>query len=105
MPKIVNKQKKSEDISRAALKVFRELGYHRSRMADIARAADVGKGTLYEYFKNKDDVLRFAFDSYFEFFKAGAMKAVASADDPADKLLALITFAVENTAEWESHAR
>ena len=103
MPKIVDKQQKSEAISRAALKVFRDIGYHQSRMADIAHAAGVGKGTLYEYFKNKSDILRFAFDRYFESFKAGAMTSMASADGPAGRLFALIEFALEHAAEWEDH--
>jgi TetR/AcrR family fatty acid metabolism transcriptional regulator len=50
MPKIVDKKKKAEAISDAALKVFRERGYNKARMADIARMAGMGKGTLYEYF-------------------------------------------------------
>ncbi len=39
MPKIVDKQMKSQEIGRAALVVFRKYGYHRTTMADIAKAA------------------------------------------------------------------
>jgi AcrR family transcriptional regulator len=35
MPRVVDKKKKAEAIGRAALQTFRELGYHRTRMADI----------------------------------------------------------------------
>jgi AcrR family transcriptional regulator len=103
VPKIVDKQQKSEAISRAAMTVFRDLGFHNSRMADIAKAAGVGKGTLYEYFKDKSDVLRFAFDRYFESFKAGAARAMDSSDKPDTKLFDLIRFAFEHIAEWEDH--
>lgn len=103
MPRVVDKQQKAEAISRAALGVFRERGYHGSRMADIALAAGVGKGTLYEYFKNKPDILRFAFDQYFESFKAGALQAMSREDGPADRLFALIAFALEHAGEWEDH--
>lgn len=103
MPKIVDKQKKSEAIGSAAMRVFRELGFHNSRMTDIANAAGVGKGTLYEYFINKSDVLRFAFDRYFESFKAGALRAMDSSEEPDGKLLALIRFALEHVTEWEDH--
>ena len=48
MPRIVDKQRKAEAIRQAALEVFRKTGYHRTRMADIAEAAGIGKGTLYE---------------------------------------------------------
>jgi AcrR family transcriptional regulator len=103
MPRVIDKQQKSEAIGRAAMRVFRELGFHNSRMADIAKAAGVGKGTLYEYFKNKADVLRFAFDRYFESFKDGALRAMESSEGPDGKLLALIRFALEHVAEWEDH--
>jgi len=103
MPKVVDKEQKSEEIARAALRVFRELGYHRTRMADIAREACVGKGTLYEYFRDKADILRRAFDDYFTAFKAGAMEALQRAAGPSERLLALVDFALSHTQEWEDH--
>jgi len=72
-------------------------------MADIAEAARVGKGTLYEYFQNKADILRFAFDEYFGSFRAGAAAAMDEVDTPAGKLLALMRFALVHADEWEDH--
>lgn len=103
MPKIVDKEEKSRRIADAALKVFRSRGYTRTRMADIAAAAGIGKGTVYEYFKGKADMLRFAFDSYFEVFTDGALKAMAGAAGPAQKLMALVDFAFAHIAQWEDH--
>jgi AcrR family transcriptional regulator len=103
MPKIVDKKEKSQVISDAALKVFRTRGFARARMTDIAEAAGIGKGTVYEYFKNKIDILRFAFDRYFEVFTDGALKAMADAAGPAQKLIALIDFSFEHIAQWEDH--
>jgi len=40
----------------AALDLFRHYGYRRTSMEDIARAANVAKGTLYIYFKSKDEL-------------------------------------------------
>ena len=44
-------------ILKAATSVFAEKGYFNSKVADIAKAAGVADGTVYLYFKNKDDVL------------------------------------------------
>lgn len=41
----------------AAVKVFAKKGYQNTTMIDVARAAKVGIGTLYNYFKNKDELL------------------------------------------------
>ena len=40
----------------AALDLFRQYGYRRTSMEDIANAANVAKGTLYIYFKSKDEL-------------------------------------------------
>lgn len=103
MPKIVDKKKKSQEIGRAALSVFRKRGYHRTTMADIARAASVGKGTLYEYFKDKADILRYTFDDYFNAFRDGAVQVMAKTTVPGEQLAALLEFALDHVAEWEDH--
>ena len=103
MPKIVDKKEKARAISAAALKVFRELGYPGTRMADIAQRAGIGKGTLYEYFKDKADILRFAFDEYFTIFANGIIEAIKDKASPSDKLLSLIDFSLHRASEWEDH--
>ncbi len=103
MPKIVDKKEKAKAIADAALIVFRERGYPHTRMVDIAIAAGMGKGTLYEYFKNKADILRFAFERYFSTFTQGAFQAMMQGTSPSDKLLALVDFSLRHAAEWEDH--
>ncbi len=61
-PKIVDKTEKRQQIAFAAMEVFGEKGFERTRMDDVAREAGVGKGTLYEYFKDKEALLQGAFD-------------------------------------------
>ncbi|HAU32409.1 MAG: Transcriptional regulator [Desulfotomaculum sp. 46_296] len=47
---------KEEVILSAALTVFIEKGFSNSSIKDIANTAGVGKGTIYEYFKNKNEL-------------------------------------------------
>ncbi|HHV56338.1 MAG TPA: TetR/AcrR family transcriptional regulator [Firmicutes bacterium] len=47
---------KAEAILAAALRVFGEQGFSQARVEDIARAAGVGKGTIYEYFASKQAI-------------------------------------------------
>lgn len=51
------KSDKSTKILKAAEKVFSEKGYNKGSIFDIAKMADVSEGTIYEYFKNKEDLL------------------------------------------------
>lgn len=46
-----------DKILTAAIKVFAQKGYVNTTMSDVAIHAKVGIGTLYNYFKNKDDML------------------------------------------------
>ncbi len=44
-------------ICEAALRLFQEKGYYETSMREIAAVANVGKSTLYDYFKSKDEIL------------------------------------------------
>lgn len=48
---------KQQSILKAALRLFAEKGYAGAKISDIAREAGVSDGTVYEYFKNKEDIL------------------------------------------------
>jgi TetR/AcrR family fatty acid metabolism transcriptional regulator len=53
---------KRERILRAAVKVFAKKGFFASRVSEIAKAAGVADGTIYLYFKSKDDLLTCLFE-------------------------------------------
>ena len=50
-------------ISQAAVRVFSREGFHRARMKSIAQEAGVAVGTIYNYFKDKDDLLLSVFEN------------------------------------------
>lgn len=54
---------KRERILKAAIKVFARKGFYATRVSEIAKAAGVADGTIYLYFRNKDDVLVSVFES------------------------------------------
>ncbi|MFC2081391.1 TetR/AcrR family transcriptional regulator [Bacteroidota bacterium] len=56
-PKIVDKELKKQDILDAAIKVFALKGIVKTKMIDIAKEAGIGKGTIYEYFRSKDEII------------------------------------------------
>jgi TetR/AcrR family fatty acid metabolism transcriptional regulator len=77
-------------ILEAAVKVFAQQGFYHSTVAQIAKVAGVADGTIYLYFRSKDDIL-FQFYEYkakqvFERFR----QAVDQADNAADKLRNLV---------------
>jgi len=52
------KEARPEEIVAAALEAFAEHGYAAARLDDVARRAGVTKGTIYLYFKNKEDLFQ-----------------------------------------------
>ncbi len=66
--------------------VFAERGFHNSRVSDVATRAGVADGTIYLYFKNKEEILMAAINSAFEGFMTHARKEIAEIPSPVDKL-------------------
>jgi TetR/AcrR family fatty acid metabolism transcriptional regulator len=77
---------KREAILRAATTVFAEKGFFNAKVADIAKAAGIADGTVYLYFKNKDDVLHSLFDRAMDDFIAEGRRELAKLDRADDKL-------------------
>jgi TetR/AcrR family transcriptional regulator, fatty acid metabolism regulator protein len=77
---------KHQRILDAAIEVIAEHGFFHSRVAEIADRAGVADGTIYLYFKNKDELLMAAIDSAFHRFTHRARAALAQIPDPREKL-------------------
>ena len=85
-PKIIDKTEKRQIIIEAALRVFAKTGFARTKMAHIAEAAGIGKGTIYEYFKSKEDLVRAVFHVFVIQSENEINKRVDQYDDPVQKL-------------------
>jgi len=80
---------KRDAILRAAIDVFAERGFFNAQVADVARAAGVAAGTVYLYFKSKDDLLVSIFERSMREGLAKGRAAVAQPCDPRERLLRL----------------
>jgi TetR/AcrR family fatty acid metabolism transcriptional regulator len=77
---------KREAILRAATKVFARSGYFNAKVADVAREAGVADGTVYLYFKSKEEILRSIFDRGVSNVLAEARARIADVADPRERL-------------------
>ncbi|HWF90339.1 MAG TPA: helix-turn-helix domain-containing protein [Pyrinomonadaceae bacterium] len=82
---------KREAILRAATSVFAHNGYFNSKVADIAREAGVADGTVYLYFKSKEDILHSIFDRNVAEALDAARKRIERVTDPKEKLRQIAT--------------
>jgi TetR/AcrR family fatty acid metabolism transcriptional regulator len=77
---------KRERILRAAIKIFSQKGFFSSKVSDIARSAGVADGTIYLYFKNKDDLLISLFEEKMAEVVADVRERVASGEGALSRL-------------------
>lgn len=80
---------KRERILKAAIEVFAKNGFYATRVSEIAKAAGVADGTIYLYFKNKDDVLITIFEEGIRRLLA-ILRDVADSEEPFERQVSRI---------------
>jgi TetR/AcrR family transcriptional regulator, fatty acid metabolism regulator protein len=86
---------KYQRILDAAVAVFAEKGFFVSRISDIADGAEVADGTVYLYFKNKDEILAAAINTAFDGFMKTARTELEKLPTPSDRLRRLASLHFE----------
>jgi TetR/AcrR family transcriptional regulator, fatty acid metabolism regulator protein len=79
-----------QQIIDAAVRVFARSGFYNSRVSDIAREAGIASGTIYLYFKTKDEILVTLFREKMAAFVAALRTEIARERDPEAKIRRLI---------------
>ena len=79
-------RERTEQILAAARSVFGQRGFAEARMDDIADEAGISKGTLYLYFKSKQDIISGLLVATFEVFREGTT-ALLEDDRPVHDIL------------------
>lgn len=80
------KAEKRQVILDGAVRVFAEKGFFNATVAEVARAAGVADGTIYLYFKSKDDLLLDVFDNKMSVLCEAAREAISNAKTASDAL-------------------
>ncbi len=94
-PKIIDKSKKSGEIARAALELFSRHGYSATSVKQIAVQAGMGKGTIYEYFSNKEAIFLEAVKEWMAGFNQLVFDKLEGLKDPIEKLYAIVEIKAE----------
>lgn len=97
-----NRTDKRTRILDAAIHVFADKGFFQARISDIAERAGVADGTIYLYFKNKEDVLLSIFEEKMDLLMAELDRALQGVTDPLDQIR---TFARHHYRQVRTHPR
>lgn len=79
-------KKRKREIMGTAIEVFAELGLHRARIADVAKASGVAPSSIYDYFQNKEDLLYALPELQFGEFFVQLEQRLAPISDPRERL-------------------
>ena len=80
---------KRDALLRAAIDTFAARGFFNAQVADVARAAGVAAGTVYLYFRGKDDLLISIFERTMKAAIAEGRQSVGALNDPIERLRAI----------------
>jgi TetR/AcrR family transcriptional regulator, fatty acid metabolism regulator protein len=81
-----DKLDKRDALIRAAIDTFAARGFFNAQVADVARAAGVAAGTVYLYFRSKDDLLISIFERTMKEAIAEGRRSVGALTDPVEQL-------------------
>lgn len=107
---------KKKQIINAALEVFAKQGLEKGKIADIAKVAGIGKGTVYEYFKSKDEIFK-AIEEMFIYQSIDQLKQLStSKNTPSEKMEEILNYSLNMHSEmgeaaliiaelWAQHSR
>ena len=94
-PQPTRTEERRQQIMGAALACFARKGYHKTTMDDIVAESKLSKGTLYWYFKSKDDLFISIIQSYFLNMSQDIDTALEQHSSASDKLRALTNETIE----------
>ncbi|GBD07402.1 Fatty acid metabolism regulator protein [bacterium HR21] len=100
----VNRDIRREQLLEAAATVFARKGYHATRIAEIAHAAGVAKGTVYEYFPTKEELFYALLDSWLGQFERELLRRLEGIADPLQRADVVREAAVLFYRQHASHA-
>lgn len=87
------------EICAACIPLFVRKGFHETSMQEVAAAAGLGKSTLYDYFKNKDEILVFLVEEEVEGFTARTLDIIQQPVNVVEKLRQIMLMHLEYMVE------
>ncbi len=95
MPIIKDKETKRRHLIEAAAETFAKKGFHATKMQEVANAASVAKGTLYEYYATKEDLFLAVYDAWINDYEELLTVRLKDADDAVGRADVIRETAVE----------
>ncbi len=95
-PRHVDKEKRKTDIALAAMDLFAEEGFEKTTISSIAQRMGIGKGTVYEYFSSKEELIIEVILTVYKNYENTVKQAVQDYEEPENKIHVFLNSSVFN---------
>ncbi len=99
MAKIVNKNKKRDEIASSCINLFIEKGFNKPTISEIALNAKIGKGTIYSYFKNKEDIIFAIIEIEQNNYDKEVLSSISQTQSIKEKICSLFSLCIDQDKE------
>lgn len=98
-PRIVDKEQRRKEIAMASSDLIHNIGIRKMTVSQVAIAAGIGKGTIYEYFENKDDIIFEIINIYIEDYHNNFLETIKELKTAKEKVFHFFKFVMDNSSE------
>lgn len=102
-PKKVNKDEKRREIALACSDLIHDVGMRKLTVSEVAKTAGIGKGTVYEYFENKDDIIFEIINIHIENHHNDFLDAIKDMKSTKEKIYQFFDFVLNDSEENMKH--
>lgn len=102
-PRKVNKEEKRREVALACFDLIHDGGMKKLTVAQVAKTAGIGKGTVYEYFENKDDIIFEIINMHIEHHHNMFLEKIKDVENTKEKVLYFFDFVMNDSEENMKH--
>ena len=102
-PRKVNKEEKRREVALSCSALIHDVGMKKLTVAEVAKTAGIGKGTVYEYFDNKEDIIFEIINYHIEEHLVEFRQEILKYDSTLGKLELFFDFVLNDTEENMKH--
>jgi AcrR family transcriptional regulator len=99
----VDKEQRRKEIAMACVDLIHEVGIKKLTVAQVAQVAGIGKGTIYEYFENKDDIVFEIMNIHVEENHKEFLETIKTIKTTKEKIFLCFKFVLDDSEENLRH--
>lgn len=99
----VDKEQKRREIALSCVDLIHDIGIRKLTVAQVAITAGIGKGTIYEYFENKDDIVFEIINVHIEQYHQEFLKTIKDVKTTREKVMFFFKFVLDDSLENQKH--